>query len=114
MTNGKRLDAALRLDESSHLIAARSWVGIFAEGMREPALFKQIRRVLETEILAIQRASGDSLDTEGASAVLAYIVGALVFGAYAPKKTAVFAAPQLHLMLTALTDTSESKPLGPL
>src|SRR5262249_17287932 len=38
-------DAAVRLDASADLVAARCWVGIFAEAVRHPALFAQVRRM---------------------------------------------------------------------
>ena len=47
------------------------------------------------------RAAGD-LSTADASAVVAFVVGALVLGAFAPRKTAGFAAPSLRRMLTGL------------
>jgi hypothetical protein len=34
--------------------------------------------------------------------VLAFVVGALVMGAFAPRKTAGFAAPSLHRLVAAL------------
>jgi TetR/AcrR family transcriptional repressor of bet genes len=34
--------------------------------------------------------------------LLAFIIGALVLGAFAPKKTAGFAAPQLHQLVEAM------------
>jgi TetR/AcrR family transcriptional repressor of bet genes len=49
------IDGALRLDASSDLVAARCWVGIFAEAVRAPALAARVRRLLDTEIAAIQR-----------------------------------------------------------
>jgi len=90
------ISAALALGDSADLVAARCWVGVFAEAVRDPALFDQVRRVLDGEIHAICRRSQDQLDERDAGAVLAFIVGALVLGAFAPRKTAGFAAPALR------------------
>ena len=72
---------------------------MFAEALRAPALFDQMRRLIDTEIVVIERRSGQELDAHEAGAVLAYVIGALVLGAFAPRKTAGFAAPGLHLSL---------------
>jgi hypothetical protein len=50
----------------------------------------------------VERRSQGSLSTADASAVVAFVVGALVFGAFAPRKTAGFAAPSLRKMLRGL------------
>lgn len=92
--------AALALDDSADVVAARCWVGVFAEAVRDPALFEQIRRLLDTEIAAIRRRG--ALDDQTGAAVLAFIVGSLVFGAFAPRKTAGFAAPSLRRLVAAL------------
>jgi hypothetical protein len=42
------------------------------------------------------------LSEQQAGSVLAFIVGALVLGAFAPKKTAGFAAPGIRSLLAAL------------
>jgi TetR/AcrR family transcriptional repressor of bet genes len=93
--------AALAL-EGGDPDAARAWVGIFAEALTEPTLFAKVRRILDGEIARVEgRAAGD-LSTADASAVVAFVVGALVLGAFAPRKTAGFAAPSLRRMLTGL------------
>lgn len=70
--------------------------------MRSPALFKQLRRLIDSEITAIEARSSGALNDQKAAAVLAFILGALVMGAFAPQKTAGFAAPSLHSLLRAL------------
>jgi hypothetical protein len=75
---------------------------LFAEALRDPALFDQMRRLIDSEISAIERRSGQSLDAHEAGAVLAYVIGSLVLGAFAPRKTAGFAAPGLHKLVAAL------------
>lgn len=94
--------AALALGATSDVVAARCWVGVFAEAVREPALFEQVRRLLDTEVQAICRRSGGTLTDRDSGAVLAFIIGSLVFGAFAPRKTAGFAAPSLRLLVQAL------------
>jgi TetR/AcrR family transcriptional repressor of bet genes len=90
------ISAALALGDSADLVAARCWVGVFAEAVRDPALFEQVRRLLDGEIQVIRRRSRGELGEQDAGAVLAFIVGALVLGAFAPRKTAGFAAPALR------------------
>jgi hypothetical protein len=94
--------AALALDERSDVAAARAWVGIFAEALSDPELFAKVRRMLDAEVLHVERRSQGSLSTSDASAVVAFVVGALVFGAFAPRKTAGFAEPSLRKMLMGL------------
>ena len=96
------VDAALALDERSDVAAARAWVGVLAEALYDPTLFARVRRVLDGEIAQVERRSRGALSTADASAVVAFIVGALVLGAFAPRKTAGFAAPSLLRFLAAL------------
>ena len=96
------VDAALALDERSDVAAARAWVGIFAEALGEPGLFAKVRRMMDTEVAHVERRSRGTLSTADASAVVAFVVGALVFGAFAPRKTAGFAAPGVRKMLAGL------------
>lgn len=91
--------AALALGESADVVAARCWVGVFAEAVRDPALFERVRRLLDAEVQAIQRRSGSTLDDQQSAAVLAFVVGSLVFGAFAPRKTAGFAQPSLRALV---------------
>ncbi len=97
-------DGALKLDERADVTAARCWVGVLAEAMRNPVLFKQVRRLIDTEIGAIEQRSNHMLSTREASSVLAYVIGSLVVGAFAPQKTAGFAAPGLRRLIAALRD----------
>ena len=92
-------DAAVALGASADVVAARCWVGVLAEAVRDPTLFAQVRRLLDTELETIRRRSGDRLSSQDAGAVLAFILGALVLGAFAPRKTAGFAAPALRRLL---------------
>lgn len=97
------IGAALALGATADVVAARCWVGVFAEAVREPALFEQVRRLLDTEIQAICRRSNGALTDQDSGAVLAFIIGSLVFGAFAPRKTAGFAAPSLRVLVQALS-----------
>jgi TetR/AcrR family transcriptional repressor of bet genes len=96
--------AALALGATADVIAARCWVGVFAEAVRNPALFEQVRRLLDTEIQAICRRSDGTLTERDSGAVLAFVIGSLVFGAFAPRKTAGFAEPSLRLLVGALSE----------
>ncbi|MBL4634847.1 MAG: TetR family transcriptional regulator, partial [Kofleriaceae bacterium] len=80
-------DAALAVDASSDGIVPRCWVGLFAEAIRNPVLFRQFRRLIDRELMTIQKKSNGDLSGQDAAAVMAFIVGALVLGAFAPKKT---------------------------
>jgi len=94
--------AAVRLDATADAIAARCWVGVLAEAVRNPTLFAQVRRLVDSEIEAIRRRSSYRFSPHDAGAVLAFVVGALVLGAFAPRKTAGFAAPALQTLLESL------------
>jgi len=94
--------AAVGLGDTADGVAARCWVGVFAEAVRDPGLFALIRRLLDTEIEAIRRRGGAEFSAHDGGAVLAFIVGALVFGAFAPRKTAGFAAPALRRFVAAV------------
>lgn len=95
-------DGALALDGTADVVAARCWVGLFAEAIRSPVLFKQLRRMIDTEITAIRKLSAYELSDHDAGAVLAFIIGSLVLGAFAPRKTAGFAAPSLRRFITSV------------
>jgi TetR/AcrR family transcriptional repressor of bet genes len=96
------VDGALKLDEHADQVAARCWVGVFAEAIRDPALFAQMRRLIDTEITAIQERSSGLFSSQDAGCVLAFVIGSLVVGAFAPRKTAGFAAPGLRRFVAAL------------
>ena len=96
------VDAALALDARADLVAAKCWVGMFAEAVRDPTLFVQVRRLIDTEIGVIQDRSRGAFSAQDAGAVLAFILGALVLGAFAPRKTAGFAAPALRRFVASL------------
>lgn len=87
------IDTALKLDEKANAIAAKCWVSILAEGLREKGLLDKIKSHLDAEIQVIETLSQGSLNTEKSSALLAFILGSLVFGAFAPKRASGFAAP---------------------
>lgn len=94
--------AAVGLDPTADVIAARCWVGVLAEAVRDPALFARVRRLVDTEIVAIQRRSGDRFSSQEAGAALAFVLGSLVLGAFAPRKTTGFAEPALRGLLSQL------------
>lgn len=100
--------AAVALDKAASSVVARCWVGVFAEALRDPTLFARVRRLVDSEIEVIERRSRGSLSPHGAGAVLAFILGALLLGAFAPRKTAGFAAPSALALVQALTAKSRS------
>ena len=105
--------AALDLGDTSDVAAARAWVGVFAEALGDPSLFAKVRRALDAEVAHVERCARGALSAADASAVVAFVVGALVFGAFAPRKTAGFAAPRLLRLIAALSvDRSRMAPAG--
>lgn len=87
------IDAALKLGQNADTIAAKCWVGLFAEALRDASLYAQIKRHLEAEVDTVSGLTNPRLSEHDASALIAYILGALVFGAFAPRKAQGFAAP---------------------
>ncbi len=96
------VDGALGLDDRADLLAARCWVGVFAEAVRNPELFADVRQLIDTEIGTIQHRSQGRFSSHDAGSVLAFVIGALVLGAFAPRKTAGFAAPGLRKLIAAI------------
>ena len=84
------------------MVAARAWVGLFAEALSDSLLFEKMRRLLDTEVASLERRSEGAFAAKDASALLAFILGSLVFGAFAPKKAAGFAAPAARKLVRAL------------
>jgi len=99
---GAYAEGAVGLDRTADVVAARCWVGLFAEAVRDQVLFAEVRRLVDAEIVAIQRRSGGRLSEQDAGAVLAFVIGALVLGAFAPRKTSGFASPALQRLIEAL------------
>jgi len=95
------VDGALKLDEHADLVAAKCWVGVFAEAVRDATLFAHMRKLIDSEISSIERRSNGRLGSAEAGSVLAFIIGALVLGAFAPRKTAGFAAPGLRKLIAS-------------
>ncbi len=94
-------DGALQLGERADVVAARCWVAIFAESLRNPKLFARVRNMIDAEISVLEYRSQGTLSREAASSVLAFVIGSLVLGAFAPRKTAGFAAPGLRKLIDA-------------
>lgn len=92
------LTAALTLDETSDLVEARCWVGVLAEAVRDPALGERVRRLVDAEIEGILRRAGGRMTAQEGGATLAFVLGALALGAFAPRRVAGFAAPAARLL----------------
>jgi TetR/AcrR family transcriptional repressor of bet genes len=89
------VEAALGMEESDQ-VAARCWVGVLGEALRDPVLFGRIQRLLGAETRSVQYRSGHSLSQEDAAALLSMTVGYLVVGAFRPDLTAGQAAQQAN------------------
>lgn len=100
------VELTLGLGKKADLVAARAWVALFAEAQSDAVLFRKVRRLLELEVEAIVRRSGGKLRTADACAVMSYIMGSLVFGAFAPQKAPGFSAPRLQMLIDALASTA--------
>ncbi len=80
------VSGALALGATADTVAARCWVGVFAEAVRSPALFEQTRRLLEAEMQTICRRSGARLDEHGSGAVrCSPLSSARLFSAHLPR-----------------------------
>lgn len=99
-------DATLGMGARADLVAARAWVALLAEAQSDATLFHKVRRLLDTEVEAIVRRGRGRLDAPDACAVLSYVVGALIFGAFAPRKSPGFAAPRLALLIDGMRKPS--------
>ena len=100
-------NGALKLDESADLVAARCWVGLFAEAVRDPALHRRMQALLSGEVEDLRHRSGGQLSEQQASALLSFVVGSLVVGAFAPHRTAGSAAGSFERLAGALLSHSE-------
>lgn len=96
------VSAALGLEQDPDPVTARCWVGVLAEAIRDPGLGDRVRRLVDVEIEIIRRRSRSRLSARDASAVLALVLGSLVLGAFAPARTAGFAAPVARSLVRAL------------
>lgn len=96
------LDAALALGRNADRIAARAWVGVLAHALTDATAFERVRVMLDGEIERLDRLSGRRLGIAGASATLAFVLGCLVFGAFAPRRVAGFAAPAAKRLVRSL------------
>jgi TetR/AcrR family transcriptional repressor of bet genes len=80
------IDAALGMEQDDR-VAARCWVGVLGEALRDPALFGRIQRLLGAEIRSVQYRSGHRLSQQDCVALLSMTVGYLVVGAFRPDLT---------------------------
>jgi hypothetical protein len=65
--------------------------------------------LVDAEIGAIERRSGGRLEARDAGAVLAFVLGALVLGAFAPRKTSGFAGPSARVLAEALAEARDAR-----
>lgn len=90
-------DAAVGLGPRAQVKEARVWSALFAEAARMPALATRVRAFVDAELVSLRGRAG--LSEHDAAAVLAFVTGALVLGAFAPKRVAGFASPGLRALL---------------
>lgn len=95
--------AALALGPKPGRIAAKAWVGLFAEAIRSPSVGALLRSVLRTEMARVEQRYVDAGSTareaeHAAAGLIASILGCLVFGALLPGKASGFAAPYVRAM----------------
>ncbi|MEL6546964.1 MAG: TetR/AcrR family transcriptional regulator [Myxococcota bacterium] len=100
------VDAALAIQDRRGQRVARAWVGVFAEGIRSARVMTQLRKVLGTELrrldLTFEHAGlAPSEAKQASAALLAFVLGALVFGALLPKTRIGFAAPAAKRIVDA-------------
>jgi len=96
------LEAALKLDFKSDSEIAKCWVGIMAEALKDKTLMNKMNRYIDSQIIKIKQISSKNIETYEASAILAYIFGSLVFGAFSPRKTSGFASQMGKVIASAL------------
>lgn len=85
------LEAALKLDENSDIRSAKCWVGIFAEAIRNPSVFHKVRAFIDAQAKMVASHSTNTLREKDCYSLIAFVIGALVLGTFAPKNTAGFA-----------------------
>lgn len=101
------LDAALSLEGKPDLVAARAWVGLFAEAIRSKTVAELVARRLRRELERITKtleATGMTRPhaKQNAAGLLSLGLGSLVFGALLPGTARGFAAPFAHRTLRSL------------
>ena len=87
------LEAVLKLDEHSDRIAAKCWVALMGEALRDPDLLRQIRNHVDGEIDRIRTLTAGKLGAHESSALVAFVLGSLVLGALTTRKIDGFAEP---------------------
>lgn len=92
--------AVLQTGPRADLQAARCWVGIFAEGIADASLGKLVRQFVAQQLAMLARIA-PKLTPPQRAAIVAYVIGCLVFGAFAPSGYAGFAFPQAQVIADA-------------
>ena len=93
--------AALRTGPRADTRSARAWVSLFAQGVANPAIARWLRSFVQKQLELIQNLE-PRFSKHDAAAVLAYVIGCLVVGAFAPSTVAGFADARGRLFVTAL------------
>lgn len=100
-------DAAVGLGPRARIKEAKVWVALFAEAARMPVLAGRVRAFVDAELVSLRDRAG--LSEHEAAAVLAFVTGSLVLGAFAPKRVAGFAASGLRALLFGLSPKGGAK-----
>jgi len=103
------VDGALGL-EPGDVVAARCWVGVMGEALREPSLLQRLQQLVGVEVRALQHRG--QLGQDDAVALMAMTVGYLVVGAFRPDLTRGQAARQAS-RLSRLLSERPSEPRNP-
>lgn len=97
------INTTLELGIKSDQIAAKCWVGLFAESIRNPSLHRKICLYVSTEIDKIKNLSKSTLNSRDSAALLSFIIGSLIVGNYIPRNLKGFAATSGHKFLSTLS-----------
>ena len=92
-------DATLGLNANADPVGARCWVSLLAEALRDPTLYAQVKRFIATETASIKSRGKGRLTPQESTAILAFVLGALLLGTFTPHRVKGFAAPTLHRLI---------------
>ena len=104
-----------RFRVSPRVRTARAWVGLFAEAVRSRALLEQLRRAVRSELRRVDAALreaglGREEAERGAAGLVAFVLGALVFGALLLRSRAGLAAPTARRLVDVMLSGGAGPP----
>jgi TetR/AcrR family transcriptional regulator, transcriptional repressor of bet genes len=98
------LQVSLKIDERSDFKAAKCWVGIFAEAIKDPDIHDEVSKYMNEHLKILEKASQSKLHERERAALLAQVTGSLVLGSFAAKGIAGFAYPNARMLLNSLLE----------